>query len=96
MPPEAPDPEAVAEEQRRLDRLRRRVDVTCALLRQAELTRREAEALVAGARGEALCLFPDKGPVFELVIAPRFRRILEERWPPSGRRVLPFHPRRRG
>ncbi len=88
-----PDPEAVAEEQRRLDRLRRRVDVTCAVLRQAELTQREAEELVAAARREALGLFPDKGPVFDLVIAPRFRRILDERWPSSGGRLLPFRQR---
>jgi hypothetical protein len=93
-PPGTPDPAALAEEQRRLDRLRRTVDVTCAVLGQAELTRREADALVAAARREALSLFPDKGHVFELVIAPRFRRILDERWPARGRRVLPFRPRR--
>jgi hypothetical protein len=84
-----PDPAAVAEEQRRLDRLRRTVDVTCAVLRQAELTRAEARSLVAAARREALALFPDKGGVFDLVIAPRMERILRERWPPGGR-VLPF------
>lgn len=72
--------DAIAEEQRRLDRLRRLADVTCALLRQAEMTRREAEALVAQARSEALGLFPDKADVFDLVLAPRFRRILDERW----------------
>lgn len=88
--PERPDPQAVDQEQRRLDRLRRRVDVTCAVLRQAQLTRQEAEELVAEARCEALQLFPDKGPVFDLVIAPRFRRILDERWPAGRTRVLPF------
>ncbi len=88
-----PDPEALAEEQRRLDRLRRLVDVTCAVLRQAELTRREAEELVAAARGQALGLFPDKGEVFDLVIAPRFGRILDERWPARGGRLLRFGPR---
>jgi len=76
----APDPEAVAEEQRRLDRLRRKVDVTCAVLSQASLTLREAEALVAASRRDALALFPDKGPVFDLVIAPRMARIIGERW----------------
>ena len=76
-----PDPEAVAEEQRRLDRLRRTVDVTCAVLSQATLTLREAERLVAAARREAVALFPDKASVFDLVIAPRLARILRERWP---------------
>jgi hypothetical protein len=84
-----PDPQAVAEEQRRLDRLRRLVDVTCAVLRQTNGPRAEAEALVAAARQQALALFPDKADVFDLVLAPRFRRILEERWP-AQRRVLPF------
>ena len=85
-----PDPAAVAEEQRRLDRLRRTVDVACALLRQADLTRLEAESLAAAARRAALELFPDRGSVFDLVIAPRLERILRERWPPGGTHVLPF------
>ena len=86
---------AIAEEQQRLDRLRRTVDVTCAVLRQAVLTREEALSLVTAARREALELFPDKGDVFDLVIAPRMERILQERWPSRTRRVLPFRPRRR-
>lgn len=86
---------AVAEEQQRLEKLRRTVDVTCAVLRQAVLTPEEARELVAAARRDALELFPDKGDVFDLVIAPRMERILRERWPPGGRRVLPFRPRPR-
>jgi hypothetical protein len=72
------DPEAIAEEQRRLDRLRRIADTTCALLWQAGLSREQGEALVRAARERALELFPEKGDVFDLVLAPRFRRILEE------------------
>ncbi|HUL76481.1 MAG TPA: hypothetical protein VL691_04385 [Vicinamibacteria bacterium] len=86
-----PDPVEVAEEQRRADRLRRTVDVACALLRQGQLSRDEAEAVVATTRGEALALFPGKEDVFDLVLAPRFRRILDEFCPrPGGGRVLPF------
>ena len=85
-----PDPEAVADEQRRADRLRRTVDVTCALLRQGRLGPAEGEALVAFAREQALSLFPDGGDVFDLVLAPRFRRILDECCPRAGGRVLPF------
>jgi hypothetical protein len=84
---EPPTPAAIAEEQRRLDRLRRLADVTCAVLRQARISRREGEALVAQARREALALFPDKAGVFDLVLAPRFRRILDERWPAIGSRA---------
>jgi hypothetical protein len=84
------DPAAVAEEQARADRLRRTVDVACAVLRQGRLLRTEAEALVADTRREALTLFPGKEDVFDLVLAPRFRRILEEFCPRPGARVLPF------
>jgi len=72
------DPAAAAEEQARADRLRRTVDVACAVLRQGRLSRAEAEALVADTRRRALALFPDKGDVFDLVLAPRFRRIVDE------------------
>ena len=84
------DPGAVAEEQRRADRLRRVVDVACALQRQGGLTRGEGEALVALAREQVLKLFPGKSDVFDLVLAPRFARILVEFCQPPSGRVLPF------
>ena len=71
--------------------LRASVDLTCAVLRQGRLTRDEAEELVAALRHRALGLFPGKGHVFDLVLAPRLRRIIDEVQPeaPPGR-VLPF------
>ncbi len=84
----APDPGDVAEEQRRADRLRRAVDVACAVLRQGRLPRSEGEAIVALVREQALALFPGRGDVFDLVLAPRFRRILDESC--LRPRVLPF------
>jgi hypothetical protein len=99
------DPAALAEEQARADRLRRTVDVACAVLRQGRLPRAEAEALVADTRRRALALFPGKEDVFDLVLAPRFRRIVEEftRGTPASARpegsdqnrgkVLPFRRR---
>jgi hypothetical protein len=75
-------PDAVAEEQRRADRLRRTVDVACAWLRQARPSRAEGEALVAFVRERALELFPGREDVFRLVLAPRFARILDEFCPP--------------
>jgi len=72
------DPAAVAEEQARADRLRRTVDVACAVLRQGRLSRAEGESLVADTRRRALALFPGKEDVFDLVLAPRFRRIIDE------------------
>ena len=101
------DPAAAAEEQTRADRLRRTVDVACAVLRQGCLPRAEAEALVAETRRRALALFPGKEDVFDMVLAPRFRRIMEEFCCPrampvvahregsnqSRKKVLPFRRR---
>jgi len=87
------DPGAVTEEQRRADRLRRAVDVACALLRQGRLTRAEGDAVVAVAREQALSLFPGKEEVFDLVLAPRFRRVLDECCPAPAARVLTFRRR---
>lgn len=84
------DPEAVADENRRADVLRRTVDVTCALLRQARLPRDEAEEIVAFTRGRVLELFPGKEDVFDLVLAPRFTRILDEFCPAPARELPPF------
>ncbi|HEY7515824.1 MAG TPA: hypothetical protein VIC87_15155 [Vicinamibacteria bacterium] len=81
------DQEAILEEQRRADALRRIVDVACAFLRQARLPRAEAEAVVALAREQALELFPGKEDVFDLVLAPRFARILDEFCFPPGARL---------
>jgi hypothetical protein len=88
----AADPRAVADEARRAAALRRTVDVACALLRQARLTRPEAESVVAFTRTRVLELFPGKEDVFELVLAPRFARILDE-FCTRPARVLPFRRR---
>ncbi len=66
--------------------------MACALLRQGRLTRAEGDAVVAVAREQALALFPGKGDVFDLVLAPRFRRVLDEFCPPprARRQVLSF------
>jgi hypothetical protein len=90
---DATDPLALADEVRRADALRRTVDVACALLRQARLPRAEAESVVAFTRARVLELFPGKDDVFDLVLAPRFGRILDEFCVPPRSRVLPF-PRR--
>ena len=80
---------AVAEEQRRLRQLRVIVDFTAHVLAQSRPSRSEGEALVAATRRRALELFPDGGPTFDLILAPRFARLLDEHTSP-GARVLPF------
>ena len=75
-----PDREALIAEERRLRRLRHIVDLTSALLWQADLALGEAQKLVADARERALELFPDKGETFDLIYGSRFRRILAEKY----------------
>ena len=83
--------EALAEEQVRVRRLRMIVDLTTCVLMQGRLSRQEADELVAAARQRALELFPDKESTYELILAPRFARLIREFVEPAaGARVLPF------
>ncbi len=92
----------MAAEARRARQLRMVVDLTSAVLVQGRLSRDEAEDLVAATRRRALELFPGKEATFELILAPRFARLMAEfvgpTWPApepgaAGKRVLPFRPR---
>ncbi len=74
---------AVEEEARRLRQLRMVVDLTCNVLMQGRLSHEEAEDLVAAARRRALDLFPDKEATYELILAPRFARLVREFAPPK-------------
>lgn len=57
------------------------VDLTTSVLYQdAALTLEEAQQLVRGAEKAILKMFPDKQQTFDLVLRPRFERILRERW----------------
>ncbi len=75
-----PDKEALLAEELKLKRLRYLMDFTAALLRQADLSLDQAQALVGDAKEKALKLFPDKGETFDLIYGSRFRRILVERY----------------
>ena len=94
--------QAVAAEARRARQLRMVVDLTSAVLVQGRLSRVEAEDLVAATRRRALELFPGKEATFELILAPRFARLMAEFVgpaepgpppPPESGRVLPFRHR---
>ena len=78
----------IAEEQRRARRLRTIVDLTTAVLMQGRLTPQEALEIVATARRHALELFPDKEDTYDLILAPRFERLMREFVQPA--RILPF------
>jgi hypothetical protein len=85
---------AVADEDRRARRLRVIVDLTSSVLMQQRMTRAEAEELVAAARRHALELFPDKESTYELILAPRFARLMDEFVGPApGAKVLRFRKR---
>jgi hypothetical protein len=86
--PEEPSKEAVAEEAGRARLLRMIVDLTANVLMQQPLSWNEAQALVAATRSRALELFPDKAATYDLILKPRFDRILQERFG-----ILPFRPR---
>lgn len=83
------DEEAVRDERRRVSLLRTIVDLTTNVIAQGGLGRGEALDLVAAARRRILELFPDKEGTFELVLAPRFERLIREHCPPPPR-VFPF------
>jgi len=85
--PEAASPEAIAEEARRVRILRTTVDLIANILIQEPLSQEEARALVTATRKRALELFPDKGETFDLILKPRFERLLRERF---GSNVLTF------
>jgi hypothetical protein len=78
--------EELLEEEKKMRRLRFIVDLTQAILMQSNLTMREAFDLLGNTKKAALLLFPDKEAVYELLYAPRFRRIMRERFViPGGR-----------
>jgi hypothetical protein len=84
---------ALAEEQRRLRELRAVVDLAAAVIAQGALTRSEGWELVAATRRRAVSLFPDKAGTFDLILAPRFRRLVEEFTvleTPARGKLLPF------
>jgi len=69
----------IIDEQLRMGRLRRVVDLTAYWLENGSFAHEEALSIIEHARGEILKLCPGKDDVFELVIRPRFLRILNER-----------------
>jgi hypothetical protein len=71
---------AIADERRRLRRVRLVVDLVGAVLAQQQpLSRSEADRLIAQARTAATSLIPGTGSTFDLIIRPRYERILRER-----------------
>ena len=73
--------ELIQEEKKKIRRLRVLVDLTTSVLYQdSSLTLEEARQLVRGTEQSILEMFPDKQQTFDIVLLPRFERILHERW----------------
>ena len=73
--------EELLEEEKNMRRLRFFVDLAQAILmQQSDLTLQEAFTIMKDTKMAVLSLFPDKEHVYELVYAPRFRRIISERF----------------
>jgi hypothetical protein len=89
-------PRSLVDERRRARRLRVLVDCTMDLLMHEPMTRVQAEALVETTRAAVLDLFPGSESTYNLLLAPRFARVIGERCGRSSGRplakVLPFRP----
>jgi hypothetical protein len=72
--------ELLADEEKRMRRLRFLVNLAQGVLMQADLTLREAFEIMENTKKAALALFPDKESVYDLIYTPRFRRIIAERF----------------
>ena len=71
----------VEEEKKKIRRLRFLVDLTTGVLYQdPTLKLEQARALIRNTEKAVLGMFPDKQLTFDIVLLPRFERILKERW----------------
>lgn len=71
----------IQEEERKIRRLRFLVDLaTNVLYQDTSLTLGEARHMVRNTEKAILKMFPDKQQTFDMILLPRFERILQERF----------------
>ena len=75
-----PAEEKAEREDRKIKRLRILVDLVTGVLNQTDMPLVEAVRLVRGVRAQALELFPGKEQTYDLLYAPRFARLLREKY----------------
>lgn len=68
------------EEEKKLRRLRFIVDFALEYIKTQNITHDEAIRVVEGVRKHALKIFPGKEEAFDLIYAPRFKRMLNEKF----------------
>jgi hypothetical protein len=72
------------EEEKKMRRLRFLVDLAGAALTQSDLSLQDSLALLENTKKAVLQIFPDKESVYNLIFAPRFGRIVHERFTIPG------------
>lgn len=70
----------IEEENKKVRRLRFIVDFALQFIRTQQISHDDAMAVVEGVKKHALKLFPDKEDAFDLIYAPRFKRLLNEKY----------------
>jgi hypothetical protein len=70
----------LVDEEKKLRRLRFIVDFSLKYIRTQGLSHDEALKIVEGVRRHALKLFPGKEEAFDIIYAPRFKRLLNEKF----------------
>jgi hypothetical protein len=68
------------EENKKVRRLRFMVDFTLQYIGTQKLSHDQALLVVEGVKRFALSLFPDKEETFDIIYAPRFKRLLNEKF----------------
>jgi uncharacterized membrane protein len=72
--------QAITEETKKVRRLRFIVDFALQYIRTQEITHDQAIGVVEGVKKHALLLFPEKEEAFDIIYAPRFKRVLNEKF----------------
>lgn len=67
-------------EERNIRRLRFVVDFALEFIRTQDIPHETAMGIIEGVRKQALKLFPGKEETFDLIYAPRFKRLLNEKY----------------
>lgn len=78
--PKKPTKEEIAEEQKRINRLRLLVNLTMSIIMQSDIPLSEAQQMVEGLKRHAVALFPGKEETFELIYRPRFNRVIMDKY----------------
>ena len=72
--------DSLHDEEKKLRRLRFIVDFALQFIRTQEITHDQALAAVEDVKTQALKLFPGKEGAFDIIYAPRFKRVLNDKF----------------